>query len=67
METKDLKIEVDFDGKVLDIAEESSSGCVYRIHNERELIEYVMAYVLDCLDPDIKYGFELKEIKTDLN
>ena len=65
METKNLKIEVDFDGKVLDIAEENSSGCVYRIHNE--LIEYVMAYVLDCLDPDIKYGFELKEIKTDLN
>ena len=52
---------------VLRHPEESSSGCVYRIHNERELIEYVMAYVLDCLDPDIKYGFELKEIKTDLN
>ena len=67
METKNLKIEVDFDGKVLDIAEENSSGCVYRIHNERELIEYVLAYVLDCLDSDIKYGFELKEIKTDLN
>ena len=63
METKNLKIEVDFDGKVLDIAEESSSGCVYRIHNERELIEYAMAYVLDCLDPDLKYGFELKEEK----
>ena len=62
METKDLKIEVDFDGKVLEIAEESSSGCVYRIHNERELIEYAMAYVLDCLDPDIKYSFELKEM-----
>ena len=67
MEAKNLNIEIDFDGKVLDIAEGSSSGCVYRIHNERELIEYVMAYVLDCIDPDIKYGFELKEIKTDLN
>ena len=62
METKKLKIEIDFDGKVLDIAEESSSGCVYRIHNERELIEYAMAYVLDCLDPDIKYSFELKKM-----
>ena len=62
MGTKNLKIEVDFDGKVLEIAEESSSGCVYRIHNERELIEYAMAYVLDCLDPDIKYSFELKEM-----
>ena len=61
METKNLKIEVDFDGKVLDIAEESSSGCVYRIHNELSLIEYDMAYVLDCLDPDLKYSFELKE------
>ena len=61
MESKSLNIEINFDGKVLDIAEESSSGCVYRIHNERELIEYVMAYVLDCLDPDLKYGFELKE------
>ena len=67
MEAKNLNIEINFDGKVLDIAEESSSGCVYRIHNERELIEYVMAYILDCLDPDIKYGFELKEIKTGLN
>lgn len=61
MESKNLNIEINFDGKVLDIAEESSSGCVYRIHNERELIEYVMAYVLDCLDPDLKYSFELKE------
>lgn len=61
MESKNLNIEINFDGKVLDIAEESSSGCVYRIRNERELIEYVMAYVLDCLDPDLKYGFELKE------
>ena len=67
MESKNLNIEINFDGKVLDIAEENSSGCVYRIHNERELLEYAMAYVLDCLDPDIKYGFELKEIKTDLN
>ena len=67
MGSKNLNIEINFDGKVLDIAEESSSGCVYRIHNERELLEYAMAYVLDCLDPDIKYGFELKEIKTDLN
>ena len=67
MESKNLKIEVDFDGKVLNIAEESSSGCVYRIHNERELIEYAIAYLLDCLDPNLKYGFELKEIKTDLN
>ena len=67
MESKNLNIEIDFDGKILEIAEESSSGCVYRIHNERELIEYVMAYVLDCLDPDLKYSFELKEIKTDLN
>ena len=61
MEGKNINIKKNFDGKVLDIAEESSSGCVYRIHNERELIEYVMAYVLDCLDPDLKYGFELKE------
>ena len=61
MESKNLNIEINFDGKVLNIAEESSSGCVYRIHNECELIEYVMAYVLDCLDPDLKYGFELKE------
>ena len=61
MESKNLNIEINFDGKVLDITEESSSGCVYRIHNERELIEYVMAYVLDCLDPDLKYGLELKE------
>ena len=61
MESKNLNIEINFDGKVLDIAEESSSGCVYRIHNEHELIEYVMAYILDCLDPDLKYGFELKE------
>lgn len=67
MESKNLNIEIDFDGKVLDIAEENSSGCAFRIHNERELLEYVMAYVLDCLDPDLKYGFELKEIKTDLN
>ena len=61
MESKNLNIEIDIDGKILEIAEESSSGCVYRIHNERELIEYAMAYVLDCLDPNIKYGFELKE------
>ena len=61
MESTKFNIEIDFDGKVLDIAEENSSGCVYRIHNERELIEYAMAYVLDCLDPDLKYGFELKE------
>ena len=67
MSTKNLNIEIDFDGKVLEIAEESSSGCVYNIHNERELVEYVMAYVLDCMDPDLKYGFELKEIKMDLN
>ena len=63
MEAKNLKIEIDFDGEMLEIAEESSSGCVYNIHNERELIEYVVAYVLDCLDPDLKYGFELKEEK----
>ena len=61
METKNLYIEIDFDGKFLEIAEESSSGCVYNIHNERELVEYVMAYVLDCMDPDLKYSFELKE------
>ena len=61
MEAQSLNIEIDFGGKILEIAEESSSGCVYRIHNERELIEYAMAYVLDCLDPNIKYGFELKE------
>ena len=67
MESKNLNIEIDFDGKSLEIAEESSSGCVFRIHNERELLEYAMAYVLDCLDPDLKYGFELKEIKTNLN
>lgn len=67
MESKNLNIEIDFDGKVLEIAEENSSGCVYRIHNERELLEYAMAYVLDCLDPDLKYGFELKEIKMNLN
>ena len=67
MESKNLNIEINFDGKILEIAEESSSGCVFKIHNERELLEYVMAYVLDCLDPDLKYGFELKEIKMDLN
>ena len=61
MEAKNLKIEIDFDGEMLEIAEESSSGCVYNIHNERELVEYVMAYVLDCMDPDLKYSFELKE------
>ena len=62
METKNLNIEIDFDGKILEIAEESSSGCVYRIHNERELVEYVIAYVLDCMDPDLEYSFELKKM-----
>ena len=61
MESKNLNIEINFSGEVLDIAEESSSGCVYRVHNKRELLEYAMAYVLDCLDPDLKYDFELKE------
>ena len=62
MESKNLNIEIDFDGKILEIAEESSSGCVYRIHNERELVEYVIAYVLDCMDPNLKYSFELKKM-----
>ena len=62
MEAKNLNIEIDFDGKILEITEESSSGCVYRIHNEREFIEYAMAYVLDCLDPGLKYSFELKKM-----
>ena len=65
MKTKNLNIQIDFDGKVLEIAEESSSGCTYNITNEREFIEYVVSYVLDCVDPELKYGFELKEEKMD--
>ena len=60
MEAKNLKIEIDFDGKNLVIAEEGSSGCTYTVKNEREFIEYVISYVLDCIDPELKYGFELK-------
>lgn len=60
MEAKNLKIEIDFDGKNLVIAEEGSSGCAYTVKNEREFIEYVISYVLDCVDPELKYGFELK-------
>ena len=54
MEAKNLKIEIDFDGEMLEIAEESSSGCTYSIDNEREFIELVISYVLDCIDPDCK-------------
>mgnify|MGYP001777121371 CR=1 FL=1 len=60
MKAKNLKIEIDFDGKTLIIAEEGSSGCAYTVKNEREFIEYVISYVLDCVDPELKYGFELK-------
>ena len=63
MEAKNLKIEIDFDGEMLEIAEESSSGCTYSIDNEREFIELVISYILDCIDPDCKYIFELKKIK----
>ena len=60
MEAKNLKIEIDFDGKNLIIAEEGSSGCAYTVKTEREFIEYIISYVLDCVDPELKYGFELK-------
>lgn len=60
MEAKNLNIEIDFDGKTLIIAEKGSSGCAYTVKNEREFIEYVILYVLDCVDPELKYGFELK-------
>ena len=63
MEAKNLKIEIDFDGKNLVIAKEGSSGCTYSIDNEREFIELVISYVLDCIDRDCKYIFELKKIK----
>lgn len=61
MEAKNLNIKIDFDGKVLNIAEEGSSGCTYNIKNEREFMEHVVGYVLDCIDPELKYIFELKE------
>ena len=60
MEAKNLNIEIDFDGKTLIIAEKGSSGCAYTVKNERGFIEYVILYVLDCFDPDLKYVFELK-------
>lgn len=67
MEAKNLNIEIDFDGKNLIIAEEGSSGCTYNINNEREFMERVVGYVLDCIDPEFKYSFELKETNLKRN
>ena len=50
MEAKNLKIEIDFDGKNLVIAEEGSSGCTYNIDNEREFIELVILYVFEFFE-----------------
>lgn len=58
MERMNLNIAIDFDGKELFIAENGSSGCTYLPQNKKELIEYVVGYVMDCTDE--KYDFEMK-------
>ena len=63
MEKFNKKFEIDFDGKELFIAEESSSGCTYKIKNKKELVERIFCYVADCVDPDMEFDFELKEAK----
>ena len=57
-------IDIDFDGETLFIAKDHrSSGCVYYdVNTKRELIEHILEYVLNCVDQDNEYDFELKEL-----
>ena len=61
MEEIYANISIDFDGENLEIAEECSSGCSYEIKSKEDLLEYIIGYVLDCIDTDCKYDFELKK------
>lgn len=48
-------IAIDFDGETLFIAEETSSGCKYKVSNKQEMIQEVCNYIADCLDQDNEY------------
>lgn len=52
-------INIDFDGKVLNIAEESSSGCSYNVTNEQDLFDYILGYVMDIVDETFEYDFKV--------
>lgn len=56
-----LQIQIDFDGKELFIAKENSSGCSYEIESKEELLEHIIGYVMDCIDPKFEFDFELKK------
>lgn len=61
MERMNLNIVIDFDGTELFIAEDGSSGCTYHPQNKKELIEYVVGYVMDCVD--VEHDYEMKIIE----
>lgn len=57
-------ISIDFDGETLFIAKDHrSSGCVYYdVKTKREFIKHTLEYILNCIDQDREYNFELKEL-----
>lgn len=64
LEKLQLQIEIDFDGKELFIAEESSSGCSHEIESKEELLEHIIGYIMDYVDPELEFDFELKRKET---
>lgn len=56
-------ININFDGKELFISEDTASGCKYPISTKKELIEYVVNYVMDYVDTEHEFHVEVVHAK----
>lgn len=59
MEKFKKTFEIDFDGNTLFIAEENSTGYSCEVNNKRQLLDRIVDYVMEEIDPEFDYCFEI--------
>lgn len=55
MGDRNYDFSVSLKGDSLFVGELSASGCEYKVHDEKELLEAVLCYIADCIDKNCKY------------
>ncbi|MCR0316637.1 hypothetical protein MKA27_19765 [[Clostridium] innocuum] len=62
MEDMNYDFSVSLKGDSLFIAELSASGCEYKVHDEKVLLEAVLCYIADYIDKNCNYRVIVEKI-----
>lgn len=58
-------IQIDYNGENVYLAAENASGCTYGVASKKELVERIVNYVLDTVDPDNEFVASVTEASTE--